>query len=99
MCQHNKAGVVASSRHDKVGDIECLAPDPSSGDRPSGEEGENGSKEMERQESSKKVMAKSTERESNDGKRMRQGRQRSWRHSVRGGEERRGERQLRGKGR
>ncbi len=34
MCQHNKAGAVASSRHDKVGDIECLAPDPSSGDRP-----------------------------------------------------------------
>ena len=40
MCQHNKAGVVASSRHDKVGDIECLAPDPSGGDGPSGEERE-----------------------------------------------------------
>lgn len=38
MCQHNKARVVASSRHDKVGDIECLAPDPSGGDGPSGEE-------------------------------------------------------------
>lgn len=74
MCQHNKARVVASSRHDKVGDIEFLAPDPSGGHRASGEENENGSKEMERQESLKKGMAKSIGRESNDGKRMRQGR-------------------------
>lgn len=50
MCQHNKARVVASSRHDKVGDIECLAPDPSGGDRPFGEKRENGSKEMETRE-------------------------------------------------
>lgn len=54
MCQHNKTRVVASSRHDKVGDIECLAPDPSGGDRPSREKKENGSKEIERQEHSKK---------------------------------------------
>lgn len=32
MCQHNKAGVVASWRRDKVGDIECLVPDLASGD-------------------------------------------------------------------
>ncbi|TNN58413.1 hypothetical protein EYF80_031364 [Liparis tanakae] len=36
MCQHNKAGGVASSWLDKVGDIECSAPDPSGGDGPSG---------------------------------------------------------------
>lgn len=77
MCRHNKARVVASSQHDKVGDIECPAPDPSGEDRPSGEESENGSEEMDRRESLKKVMAKSIQRESNDGKRMRQGRQRS----------------------
>lgn len=32
MCQHNKAGVVASWRRDKVGDIECLVPDLATGD-------------------------------------------------------------------
>ena len=75
MCQHNKARVVASSRHDKVGDIECLAPDPTGGDGPSGEERQKTeAEEMERHESSrKKVMAERIERESNDGKRMRQG--------------------------
>lgn len=36
MCQHNKAGVVASSRRDKVEDIECLVPDLASGDSPLG---------------------------------------------------------------
>lgn len=77
MCQHNKARAVASPLHDKVGDIECLAPDPSGRDRPSREERENGNGETEKQESLKKVMARNTKRESNDGKRMRQGRQRS----------------------
>ncbi|KAK1906637.1 Guanylate-binding protein 2, partial [Dissostichus eleginoides] len=68
MCQHNKARVVASSRHDKVGDIECLAPDPSGGDGPSGEQRQKTeAEEMERHESSrKKVMAERIERESND---------------------------------
>lgn len=63
MCQHNKARVAASSRHDKVEDIECLAPDPSGGDKPSGGGGrENGSKKMERQEEKR-----------NDGKKYREG--------------------------
>lgn len=53
MCQHNKARVMASSRHDKVEDIECLAPDPSVGGRPSREERENGSKEMETRDGKK----------------------------------------------
>lgn len=70
MCQHNKARVMASSRHDKVEDIECLPPDPSVEGRPSREEREKGSKEMDRRET-----AKSIERGSNDGKRMRQARQ------------------------
>ena len=89
MCQHNKPRVVASSRHNKVGDIDCLAPGPSGGDRtppnthPGGER-EQKQGDGETTELEKKVMAKSIERESNDGKRIRQGRQRSWRHSVRG---------------
>lgn len=45
MCQHNKAKVVASSRHDKVGDIECLVPDPSGGNKPSGDKRANMMKE------------------------------------------------------
>lgn len=48
VCQHNKARAVASPLLDKVGDIKCLAPDPSGGDRPSGEEKENRNKEMEK---------------------------------------------------